>query len=180
MVDPWIDLRTASVLGYAWNSVRCRFGIPRIFRLPQANPGERQPAKRKATRVLLRSNRFNTTREDEQLTTGTTEATHRLTTKQQQATGTPRQEIIIKMESQKTKEQFAEDLKVLEDGQTAFQKEFVELKKAKADKAQIDEVLNRLKDGKERIAALVLPPPPGPTQSPIRLWPIAHIFLFLN
>jgi hypothetical protein len=60
-----------------------------------------------------------------------------------------------KMECEKTKEQFAEDLKVLEDGQAVFQKEFVELKKAKADKAKIDEVLNRLKDGKEKIAALV-------------------------
>jgi methionyl-tRNA synthetase len=58
------------------------------------------------------------------------------------------------MECEKTKEQFAEDLKVLEDGQAVFQKEFVELKKAKADKAKIDEVLNRLKDGKEKIAAL--------------------------
>jgi methionyl-tRNA synthetase len=43
---------------------------------------------------------------------------------------------------------------VLEEGQVTYQKQFVELKKAKADKAKIDEVLNHLKEGKEKIAAL--------------------------
>lgn len=55
----------------------------------------------------------------------------------------------------KTKEQFVERHNALEERQAALQKEFVDLKKAKADKSKIDEVLNHLKEGKEELAALV-------------------------